>query len=207
MTSPSTRGTAAAVVTVLATLLTATGCGSGGGPGVAVRPSASATAGTTPYPTPPARSGSTPGAGVPRPADVDQRDADAVARGALTVMWTFDTTADSGPHDAAVRAADAGWLTEAYANRLRAHSPRSAPDVQWRDWADHRVRTVVTLKKTEDAARPPDTGTEAWRQWAVTTTPTGRGGRRGTPTTVVTYVRLTRATADGPWRVADVSVS
>jgi hypothetical protein len=216
MTSPRTRRTTALVTTVLACLLTAAGCGSGGEQDAAVPPSASAATGTGSYPTPaspgeaaplPTGSEGTPPEGdVPRPADVDRRNADAVGRGALTVMWTYDATVDSGPHDAGLRAADAGWLTKAYAARLRTHRSRSAPGAQWREWADHRAHTVVTLRKTEDAAKPADTGTEAWRQWTVTATPSGRDGWQGEPTTVVAYVRLTRTAADETWRVADVTV-
>ncbi|MGK3944964.1 hypothetical protein ABK046_42040 [Streptomyces caeruleatus] len=138
--------------------------------------------------------------------DIDQRQADAVARGTLTVMWTFDSAIDHGPHDASVRAADAGWLTRAYAARLRAYRPRSAPGAQWNEWASHRAYTIVTLQKTEDAARPADTDTEAWRQWTVTTTPSGRDGWSAKPTTVIAYVHLTRTATDKTWRVDDVTV-
>ena len=214
-TSPSTRRTTALAAAALTCVLLTAGCGSGGERDPGIPPPASAASGPGPYPTPagpreaaprPAGSGGTPEGGVPRAADTDRRDADAAARGALTVMWTFDTTIDSGPHDAGVRAADAGWLTTAYAARLRGYRPRSAPGAQWGEWAAHRARTVVTLKKTEDAARPSDTGTEAWRQWTVTTTPSGRDGWKGEPTTVAAYVHLIRTTANGTWRVDDVSV-
>lgn len=121
-------------------------------------------------------------------------------------MWTFDTAIDSGPYDASVRAADAGWLTPAYAKRLRTHQSRSVPGTQWREWAGHHASTVVTLEKAEDAAIPPDTGTQAWRQWAVTASPHGRDRWTGEPTTVVAYVQLIRAAAGQAWRVADVTV-
>ena len=218
MTPPSTRDATAVTATLLALVLTLGGCGSGGSGGeqdLADRPSAPAATGTGPYPTPadpreaaplPAGAKGTPKGGVTRPADVDQRDADAFGWAALKVMWTFDTAIDSGPQDAGVRAADAGWLTKAYAARLRAHRPRSVPGAQWREWAGHRAYTVVTLRKAEDAAKPGDTGTEAWRQWTVTATPFGRDGWAGEATTVVTFVHLTRTAADGTWRVSDVTV-
>lgn len=107
----------------------------------------------------------------PRPQDVDQTD--AVGEGTRTPLWTYDTTTDSGPHDVELCATDAGWLTGAYAGQVRAHRPRSVPGAQWREWAGHRARTTVAVKKTADAAKPPDTGTEAWRQWTVTATPEG----------------------------------
>lgn len=224
MTSPRTWGATATVVLTLGLL--AGGCGSGGGDGggdssgsgsgeerALTAPSAT---GTGPYPTPSATRTSPPalpepqGTGKPRgttirPQDVDRTDADAVGRGALTRLWTFDTTTDRGPHDAELRTADAGWLTRAYADRLRAHRP-PAPDAQWREWAEHRAYTTVALAKADDAARPPGTGTEAWRQWIVTATPSGKGRWKGEPVVVAVYVHLTRTAANQPWSVADVTV-
>ncbi|MFD4524111.1 hypothetical protein ACFWP7_09355 [Streptomyces sp. NPDC058470] len=201
--------------TVFALALTLGGCGSGGDQGPADPLSAPAATGTGPYPTPsdareaaplPVGAKGTPKGGVTRPADVDQRDADAVGRGALKVMWTFDADIDSGPQDAMVRAADAGWLTKAYVARLRAYRPRSVPGAQWREWAGHGAYTVVTVRNAEDAAKPGDTTTEAWRQWTVTAAPFGRDGWTGNATTVVAYVHLTRTAADDAWRIADVNV-
>jgi hypothetical protein len=177
MTSPSRRGSAA-VAAVLGIALAAGGCGAADDGGDGVRAAASpgtasaapAATGGGPYPTPASPSPAAPVASrspvqsrvaVPRPGDVDGTDADAVGRGALTVLWTYDTAVDGGPHDAELRAADAGWLTGAYAARLRARAPRSAPGAQWAQWARHRARTAVTLERAEDAARPADTGTVA----------------------------------------------
>lgn len=227
MTSPRTRITAVAA-TVLTLGLLAAGCGSGDGGGggqedVRTAPSAPPATGTGPYPTPtPTPTGTATGTDAPalpgptgtaeprgsdvRPEDVDPADADEVGEGALTALWTFDAAADSGPHDAELRAADAGWLTEAYADRLRAHQPQSVPGAQWQEWAEHGARTTVEPRKTEDAAKPPDSETEAWRQWTVTATPSGREGWKGEPVVAAVYVQLTRTTADKPWRVADVTV-
>lgn len=230
MTSPRTRITAVAA-TVLTLGLLAGGCGSGDGggsggggeDGVRTAPSAPPATGTGPYPTPtPTSTGTATATDAPppnsptgtakprgsdvRPDDVDQADADEIGEGAVTALWTFDAAADSGPHDAQLRAADAGWLTEAYAERLRAHEPRSVPGAQWQEWAEHGARTGVVPRKTEDAAKPPDSDTEAWRQWTVTATPSGREGWKGEPVVAAVYVQLTRAAADKPWRVADVTV-
>ncbi|MER8069075.1 hypothetical protein ABTZ59_12360 [Streptomyces sp. NPDC094034] len=219
MTYPRTRTTIASAATVLAIGLLAGGCGFGGGGEERARtaPSAPSATGTGPYPTPSAPRTDTPALPEPtgddaprgdttRPHDVDQTDADAVGEGALRALWTYDTTTDSGPRDAELRAAEAGWLTGAYADQLRAHRPSSVPGAQWREWAGHRARTTVALKKTEDAAKPPDTGTKAWRQWTITATPKGRGRWTGEPVVASVYVQLTRTTADRPWRVAEVTV-
>ncbi|MET4926986.1 hypothetical protein P3L51_32315 [Streptomyces sp. PSRA5] len=223
MTSPRTWGATAMVVITLG--LPAGGCGSGSGGGSGSGSgsgseeralTAPAATGTGPYPTPSATRTNPPvlpkpkGTGKPRgttirPQDVDRTDADAVSRGALTSLWTFDAATDRGPHDAGLRAADAGWLTRAYADRLRAHRP-PVPDAQWREWVEHRAYTTVALTKAEDAARPPGTETEAWRQWIVTATPSGNGRWKGEPVIVVVYVHLTRTVVGEPWRVANVTV-
>ncbi|MFD7285451.1 hypothetical protein [Streptomyces sp. NPDC059863] len=223
MTYTRTRATIASAATVLAIGLLTGGCGSGGGGGgggeerALTAPSPPSATGVGPYPTPSAPRADTPALPEPtgndaprgdttRPQDVDQTDADVVGEGTLTALWTYDTTTDSGPHDAQLRAAEAGWLTPAYADQVRAHRPKSVPGAQWREWAGHRARTTVAVKKTEDAAKPPDTGTEAWRQWTVTATPKGRGGWTGDPVVDSVYVHLTRTTTDKPWRVAEVTV-
>ncbi|MCX4233220.1 hypothetical protein [Streptomyces ortus] len=207
--------------TVLVLGLLAGGCGSGGGDEerAVAAPSTPPPTGTGPYPTPSAPATHPPEAAVPEPEstdeprggtvlprDVDRTDADAVSEGALKVLWTFDTTTDSGPHDAEVRAADAGWLTGAYADRLRAQRPRTIPGVQWQEWAEHRAHTTVVPRKTADAAQPPDTDTGAWRQWTVTATPSGRRQWTGEPAVVTVFLHLTRTAGDQPWRVADVTV-
>ncbi|MFI7241770.1 hypothetical protein [Streptomyces qinglanensis] len=148
----------------------------------------------------------TPEGGVPRPGDVDEKDPDEVAEGTLTAMWTHDTTVDDGPGDAARRTADAGWLTRSYARTLGGRRAGSAPGAQWQRWADHRAYTTVALDRTEDAAKPEDTDTVAWRQLTVTTTPHGRDGWTREPASVVAYVHLVRKSADADWRVADVTV-
>ncbi|WP_413807652.1 hypothetical protein [Streptomyces sp. OE57] len=219
MTSSSPRGITAAAATVLTLTLAASGCGSdisGEGRARSSTPSPAAT-GTGPYPTPSAsrtaapespspRPTGTPRGGTPRPGDVEQTDADAVSRGALTALWTFDTAVDRGPHDAELRAVDAGWLTKAYADRLRSRQPQSVPGAQWQEWVRHRAYGTVELEQAEEAAKPTDTGTEAWRQWTVITTPSGRDQWTGQPVPVAAYVHLTRAAAGTAWRVADVIV-
>ncbi|MEV0778421.1 hypothetical protein [Streptomyces sp. NPDC050428] len=229
MTYTRTQATIASAATVLAIGLLTGGCGSGGGGGgggeerALTAPSPPSATGTGPYPTPPVprtdapalpepteptepTSTDAPRGSAPRPQDVDQTDADAVGEGTLTALWTYDTTTDSGPHDAQLRAAEAGWLTAAYADQVRAHRPKSVPGAQWLEWAGHRARTTVAVQKTEDAAKPPDTGTEAWRQWTVTATPKGRERWTGEPVVASVYVHLTRTTTDKPWRVAEVTV-
>ncbi|WP_326807123.1 MULTISPECIES: hypothetical protein [unclassified Streptomyces] len=228
MTAHGSRATTVRTFALALTLtLAVAGCGGGGDDGDGggkARADASASSGTSsPAPetgtgkpsSPPApsttapspsSSGGTPKGGIPKPGDVDQGDADAVGEGTLKAMWTSDTTIDSGPQDATVRTADAGWLSEKYEKQLRGHRSRSAPGAQWEKWTHHRAYTKVEVAKTEDAARPDDTDTEAWRQWTVTTTPHGRDGWKPKPTTVAAYVQLVRSAPDADWRVAGVTV-
>ncbi|MFF0728735.1 hypothetical protein [Streptomyces sp. NPDC004134] len=227
MTSRSRRGLAATATAVLSLALAASGCGSGGaaggaaggaGDGARTAPPVPAATGTGPYPTPsnPGNGASappdredpgTPAGGVVRHRDVERTDADAVSRGALTVLWTYDTAVDDGPGDAGLRAADAGWLTAEYADRLRTGRPPPAPGARWREWAGHRASTSVALEPADEAAKPADTGTGAWRQWRVTATPAGRDGWRGAPVVVAAYVHLTRTAPGEAWRVAGVTVN
>ncbi|MGC0407500.1 hypothetical protein RKD31_000743 [Streptomyces sp. SAI-163] len=219
MTVPTIRA-AAAAATALAVALAASGCASGSdsGPGsdsgAVTRghssPSPPAATGSGPYPTPsdaieavplPESLRATPRGNASPPDTIDHTDADAVGRGVLTMMWTFDTTSDTAPFDASVRAAQTGWLTEAYAALLRTHRPRAVPGAQWQEWASHRAHTTVTLHKAEDAAKPADTATEAWRQWVVTATPHGRDHWTAEPVTALAYVRLIRKDTGTAWLV------
>lgn len=215
--SPTRCPTMVVAATVFTLALTMGGCGSGSGGELSTptAPSAPAATGTGPYPTPSAPRAATPAfggsngiprIGVTRPGDLDQNDADAVSRGALTTLWAFDTTVDRQPHDAALRAANAGWLTQAYATQLRVHQPLSVPGAQWQEWAGHRATTTVSLARTEDAGKPADTSTEAWRQWTVTVTPSGRDKWAGEPLSFVAYVHLTRTATPKGWRVAGITV-
>jgi hypothetical protein len=198
MTSFNRRG-AAAAAPVLALMLALGGCsaGSDGARHAPAAPLERREAVSAPSKETPSRN---------PPGDVDQTDATAMSRGALTALWSFDAGVDSRPHDAGVRAANEGWMTAQYAALLRAEQPQSVTGASWGEWVRHRARTDVTLTPAEDAAKPADTGTEAWRQWEVTATPHGRDGWVGVPTTVVAYVHLTRAAAGAAWRVAAVAV-
>ncbi|WP_218058264.1 hypothetical protein [Streptomyces sp. Wb2n-11] len=144
--------------------------------------------------------------GIPSPDDVDQKDAGAVSRAALQAMLTFDTTVDTGRTEASVRAADAGWCTPAYAAKLRSATSRSGPGAAWNSWATHRAYTTVELTPADEAGRPADTATTAYRQWAATITPRGRDRWTGEPEMLTAFVELTRSQAGAPWRVNSLSL-
>lgn len=197
------------------------GCSSGGA-GDDERPAPSPTApapsGTGPYPTPsspppaealPSHSVRPPHGGVRTPGDTDQKDATAVSRTALTVLMTYDTTVDTSRYQAGVRTAEAGWCTAAYAAQLRAAVPRAAPGAEWDEWARHRAYTRPQLTAADEAGRPADTSTAAYRQWSITLRPTGRDDWKAPPDAagdLTAFVTLARGSASAPWRLAAVDV-
>ncbi|MFF7176841.1 hypothetical protein [Streptomyces pseudovenezuelae] len=212
------RRLAAAVSAATAAAVLLAGCGmfndsSSSGdasPGKAPTPS-----GTGPYPEPaeptpapvlPSGKAGEPHGGIPSPADVDQADATAVSRAALTALSTYDTALDTSLNDAGRRTADAGWCTAGYAAQLREAVHRAVPGAEWQTWTQHRAYATVKLSQTEDAGRPADSDTTAYRQWTITVTPTGRDGWKGTPTTTVAYAELTRTGAGQPWRLNTVTL-
>lgn len=180
MADTRTRAAIASAAAVLAIGLLSGGCGSGGGGSGGERarpePSAPLATGTAPYPTPSA----------PR-------------TDAFSPKEPIGPTRTDTPRGSAVRPQEVDG-TDADA------VGQSATGVRWRERAGHRAGTTVPLKKTEDAAKLPDTGTEARRQWTVTATPKGREGWKGAPAVSSVYVHLGRTTAGKPWRVAEVTV-
>jgi hypothetical protein len=147
----------------------------------------------------------TPGVPLPRVDQVDQRDATALSQGALTVWFTADTTSDTSWQDAAVRSGP--WLTPEYAGQQADFAPLAGPRAEWGEWAAHRAYTVVAMVAAREAGAPADTDVEAFRQWRVTVTATGRDGWTGPPTASTAYVHLVRASVADPWRVAQVLVT
>ncbi|MFC7650616.1 hypothetical protein ACFQX6_67385 [Streptosporangium lutulentum] len=116
-------------------------------------------------------------------------------------MWAADTTADTGWHQATLRAA--AYLAPAYLAQLRAQGPARDPGAEWRIWARHRAYLRPQLRPGRDE-HPPDTATQALRQWLLTLTPIGRDGWRGRPRSMTVFVELTRAR--GAWKLSAIAV-
>ncbi|WP_330346623.1 hypothetical protein OG858_47340 (plasmid) [Streptomyces europaeiscabiei] len=215
-TTTRRRAGRAAAAAALAAVL-ATGCGAFGGDDSgsdAAPPKEPTPSGTGPYPLPrdateaaPLPTGATgqPKGGIPSPADVDSSDATAVSKAALTALTTSDTAIDTSRNDAGRRTAEAGWCTTSYAEQLRAAVSRSQPGTDWTTWAEHKAYTRPRLTLTEEAGRPNDTPSTAYRQWTITLTPTGRDGWKGREEVHVAFAELTRATASKPWRLNAVT--
>jgi hypothetical protein len=148
----------------------------------------------------PSRSPRIPG-GLPDPRRIDQKDATAVSRAALTVMYTVDSTVDAGLRNARLRAAR--YLTVAYAAEIKAEPVQYVPE----EWRQHRAYFVVRLRPVvREKGAPSDRPTAAFREWGMTTVPTGRDRWRGTRRTSVVYMALVRSSKNAPWRVSDVNV-
>ena len=151
-------------------------------------------------PSSPPSPGSRPPDGLPTPGPVDQRDATAVSKAAATIMYMVDSTVDAGLRDAKLRAAR--YLTSEYAAKITAEPRQYGP----KEWGRHRAYLAVRLTPLRrESGAPPDRPTTAYRQWEMTTTPTGRDDWRGTPRESVLYMVLARSSEDAPWRVSDVS--
>lgn len=122
-----------------------------------------------------------------------------MSRAALTIMYTVDSTVDAGLREAKLRAAR--YLTPGYTAKVRAEPRQYVPE----EWRRHRAYLAVRLKALpREAGAPSDGATAAYRQWEMTTTPTGRDGWRGTPRRSVVYMALARPSEHEPWRVSDV---
>ncbi|TDD85615.1 hypothetical protein E1293_10945 [Actinomadura darangshiensis] len=148
----------------------------------------------------PSRSPRIPG-GLPDPDRIDQKDATAVSRAALTVMYTVDSTVDSGLRDARLRAAR--YLAPAYAAEIKAEPVQYIPE----EWRQHRAYLAVRLKRlAPEAGVPSDGPAAAYREWGMTTVPTGRDRWRGTSRESVVYMSLTRSSKNASWRISDVTV-
>lgn len=139
---------------------------------------------------------------VPTPGRIDQQDATAVSKGALTVMYTVDSTVDTGLRDAKLRAKR--YLAPEYIANVEAEPRQYVPD----EWRQHRAYLTVRLKPLAlEAGAPSDGPTAAYRQWEMTTTPTGRDDWRGAPRKSVVYMALVKSSERESWRISDVVVS
>lgn len=204
-----TRRHATAAVACLVAGILASGCGvfSDDSPDdpAPPKPASPTAASGAPKTLPPGRTG-TPHGGIQSPRSVDQDDPTAVSRAALTVMFRYDTTMDTSRNDAARRAAEAGWCTPEYAAELRDAAAFSGPGAEWATWAQHRAYAVPKLTAVREAGQPTDTDTDAYRQWVVSITPTGRDKWKGKPEVSTAFVHLTRPATGKPWRLAAVTI-
>jgi hypothetical protein len=104
--------------------------------------------------------------------------------------------------DARLRAV--GYLTSAYATVVEAEPEQYVPE----EWRRHRAYLAVRLRPlVRETGAPSDRRTAAYRQWEMTTVPTGRDRWRGSSSTSVVYMALVRPSGQAPWRVSEVTVA
>jgi hypothetical protein len=126
-------------------------------------------------------------------------DATAVGAAVARAVWTFDTTVDSGPTDAEIRAS--ALFIPALRGLLTTLSP-APPGAEWGLWASHRAKTTATAVLQHDAGAPADTPTIALRSFAVTVQPLGVDGWAGPSELEVEFITLARPAPGDPWLVA-----
>lgn len=162
--------------------------------------SGTATAEPRPLPTQPVPT-TMPYAALPNPRAVNRRDATAVSRAAVQVMWTVDAASDRSQLDAYLRARP--YMTSAWYAALATEPVGAIPS----HWRDHRAYAQVRLhaQAPEDGAGA-DTATTAHRQWKVTVTPIGRDGWTGRAAHAIAFVTLV-GNAEGRWEVSGVSTA
>jgi hypothetical protein len=140
--------------------------------------------------------------GLPDLSRLDQSDATAVSKAALTLMWTVDSAIDHGQQDAYQRATP--LLDSVYKAVIDGQGAGSMPGL----WSRHRAYAKVRLtRQTPLGDVPADTPKLAHRQWRIDVTPTGRDGWKGTPVHASAFVTLRRDGPDAPWRVSAVGTT
>lgn len=165
----------------------------------------------TASPSPPGHSpcGLPSGPGYPSLAPVSTSDATAVGCSALVLLFSLDTTIDSAQqtqHAGELRAANSPYVTLDYANDLRTREPIPLPGGTWQMWTRHRAYISITVAVADSRDAPPDTATTAYRQFHLTNRPTGRDGWYGPAISHDAFSKLTRASANDPWRVASFTI-
>ncbi|MBO2443069.1 hypothetical protein [Actinomadura nitritigenes] len=188
-----------AFLTALACAVSACGVGHRAAPEAT---SASPTAAiSSPAPASPTSSPRVP-RGLPDLSRLDQSDATAVSKAALTLMWTVDSAIDHGQQDAYQRATP--LLDSVYKAVIDGQGGGSMPGL----WSRHRAYAKVRLtRQTPLGDVPADTPKLAHRQWRIDVTPTGRDGWKGDPVHATAFVTLRRDKPSGPWRVSAVGTT
>jgi len=187
-----TRSAATNAAAAVAALVAAVGCA---GPAVEAppEPSPAASAPASPPAAPPP---GVPGYRYEDPADVCHRFAAA--------LFSADTTVDSGPADAPLRAA--GYADAALAATL----VRPTVDGRWPLWREHRARLHTQVSGHADSEAPVDSTVAAYRAMLVAATPVGDHGWRGWTQTTLLYCTLAHVTLAGvgaQWRMAGYTLA
>lgn len=164
---------------------------------------ATPTATTSRVPATPPRTPAAAPSTLPADIRVDLSDPDSVAAAAARIWYSWDTTRDTSPHDAKLRAVP--LLDQGVAASIRNFPPVAGPGADWLDLtAKSAVLTVGAdnVRSGAESGGPPDTPTSAHRLLEVTqtiTTPTGPLPDR----LLIVAISLTKA--GNQWRVSQVA--
>ena len=151
-----------------------------------------------PFPVPSAPPKPSAPRSLPAGVDVEWANADSVAIAAAKIWFGWDTTRDTSPFDAALRASP--LMTSGCQDRMIASAPTGGPGDDWTTLARAHARADVTAALgSED--RPPDRGERATRIVGVTQRFTA--DTRIPDRHVAAMVVLTRT--DGRWLVGDIN--
>ena len=188
-----TRSAATNAAAAVVALVAAVGCA---GPAVEAPPEPSPAASAPASPPAALSPPGVPGYRYEDPADVCHRFAAA--------LFSADTTVDSGPADAPLRAA--GYADAALAATL----VRPTVDGRWPLWREHRARLHTQVSGHADSEAPVDSTVAAYRAMLVAATPVGDHGWRGwTQTTLLhcTLAHVTLAGVGAQWRMAGYTLA
>ncbi|GGK68719.1 hypothetical protein [Nocardia camponoti] len=134
---------------------------------------------------------------------VDDNDPAAVATAVARIWFSWDTTRDTSPYDAKLRAVP--LLEPAVADQLRQYPPVAGPGADWLELTAQSARLTVPadgVRPAAEAGGPTDTDISVSRLFEVTqrvTTATGPKPDRQLIVAVVVH-RI-----DGAWRAGQVA--
>ncbi|WP_433635583.1 hypothetical protein [Nocardia sp. CA-120079] len=135
----------------------------------------------------------------PEQAGGDRNDPAAVAAAAMRIWFTWDTTRDAGPDDAAGRAGP--LLVPAYAAALTLAAPIAGPGADWMRWSGQRARLVASVRAGAEPV-PAASVSTAYAQLVIDQAVTAPDGTVGEHVSAVVDVRLARGVSG--WEVASV---
>lgn len=131
-------------------------------------------------------------------ANLNRSDPTAVGTWAAQTIWTIDTTSDTDPTDAELRAIPV--FTASYAAGLRALPRPASPGAEWATWKAHGATTTASAVLQRDSGALVDTATTAHRSYFITVTFLTSDGAVIAPKTDVQFITLTKTGA--VWSVA-----
>ncbi|UGQ11642.1 hypothetical protein LO772_33535 [Yinghuangia sp. ASG 101] len=138
------------------------------------------------------------------PVRANGREPVSVGAAALITLGTWDTTADTGPWDAELRARP--LLHPDYVAATGQDNGKG-PGAAWWSWAEQGVHTTVTAHVADEAGKPPNTDTRAYHSCVVTVTPVTRDNTVLSSDSLVAYVTLARGSADEEGKTYEIRVA